>query len=82
MNLVAQPVGIGIHGRDDAKATRLGHGRRQRGIGNPGHAALKHGLLDAEQVAERSLEHYYFSNAASTVSTNSPTVLGFSSVSS
>lgn len=82
MNLVAKPVGVGVHGRDDSQPAGLGHSRGKRGIGNPGHTALEHGLFDAEQIAERSLEHLYFSNAASTVSANSPTVLGFSSVSS
>ena len=57
VDLVTQPVGVGVHGRDDAQAARLGDRRRQGGVGDPGHAALEDGLLDAEKVADGGAQH-------------------------
>ena len=41
----------GVAGGDDAQAAALRDGRRQFPVGDPGHAALKDGVLDAQQVA-------------------------------
>ena len=57
VNLVAQPVGVGVHRRDDAQAAGLRDGGGEAGVGNPGHAALEHGLLDAEKVTDGGAQH-------------------------
>ena len=59
-NLTAQPFCICIHGRNDAEAAAVAHSRRQVGIGNPRHAALKHGIRDAEFFTDRRLQHVNF----------------------
>ena len=57
VDLVAQPVGVGVHGCDDAQAAGLGDGGGEGGIGDPGHPALEDGLLDAEKVTDGGAQH-------------------------
>ena len=57
VDLVAQPVGVGVHGRDDAEAAGLGDRGGEGGVGDPGHAALEDGLLDAEKVTDGGAQH-------------------------
>ena len=59
-DLVPEPVGIGIHRGDDAEASGIRYGSGEACISNPCHAALEDRLLDACQVAERSLDHTRF----------------------
>ena len=57
VDLVTEPVGVGVHRGDDAEAAGLGDGGGEAGIGNPGHAALEHGLLDTEKVTDGGAQH-------------------------
>ena len=42
----AHPVGVRVHGGNDAEAARVGNGARERRVRDPRHAALDNGVLD------------------------------------
>ena len=57
VDLLFQILGVGVHGGDNPQAAAVGNGRRQLPVGNPGHAALENGVLNAQKVADGRFNH-------------------------
>lgn len=56
-DLLPHVVSGGVARGDDAQAAALGHGGGQLAVRDPGHAALKDRVLDAQQIANCCFDH-------------------------
>ena len=54
-DLRAHIIAVGIAGGDDPEATAVGDRRGQFAVGDPGHAPLKDGVGDADQITDWSV---------------------------
>ena len=57
VDLLFQVLCVQVHGGDNAQPPAVGDGGGQLPVGDPGHAPLENGVLDAQKLAQGRFDH-------------------------